>query len=70
MAIVGYTLLITLRDKSAAALYVGSILAAMGAFGMSPIKTSWFSNNFAGHMRKSVAIALLTSLGNIGGAIG
>ncbi|KAG2222936.1 hypothetical protein INT45_012914 [Circinella minor] len=70
LSVIGYTLLITLRDKSAAGLYIGSVLAAMGAFGMSPIKTSWFSNNFAGHTRKSVAIALITSIGNTGGAIG
>ena len=30
---------------------------------------SWFSNNFSGHTRRGVAIALITTIGNTSGAI-
>ncbi|KAI9477138.1 major facilitator superfamily domain-containing protein [Zychaea mexicana] len=70
LSIIGYTILITLRDKSPLILYIGTIFTAMGVFSISPLKTAWLSNNVVGHTRRSTAIALSTTLGNIGGAIG
>ncbi|KAI8148988.1 major facilitator superfamily domain-containing protein [Fennellomyces sp. T-0311] len=69
ISLVGYILLITLSDVSSVALYIGAIVATTGAFGIVPPMTSWFSNNFGGHTRRSVAIALITSFGNTSGAI-
>ncbi|KAI9497585.1 major facilitator superfamily domain-containing protein [Zychaea mexicana] len=68
-SLIGYVLMITLHSTSSVALYIGAIIGTMGAFGIIPPMTSWFSNNFGGHTRRNVAVALVTSFGNTSGAI-
>lgn len=67
---VGYILLVTLKDKGPVALYVSTCITATGVFGQIPAMLSWFSNNIGGHTKRGVATAIIVSLGNIGGAIG
>ncbi|GAA5812716.1 hypothetical protein MFLAVUS_006174 [Mucor flavus] len=66
----GYALLIGLKDKGPAGRYVASIITVVGVFGHVPPMLSWFTNNIGGHTKRGVAIALIISIGNIGGIIG
>lgn len=70
LAVLGYILLVTLKDRGPAALYVSAIIAVTGAFAESPPKTSWFSNNFGGHTKRAVSLAIIIAIGNVGGALG
>ncbi|KAG2222937.1 hypothetical protein INT45_012915 [Circinella minor] len=69
IALVGYILLIVLRDHPSEHLYAGAVIATAGTFGMMPAFVSWFGNNFGGHTRRNVAIAAIASVGNCGGII-
>lgn len=66
----GYALLIGLKDKGPAGRYVASIITVVGVFGHVPPMLSWFTNNIGGHTKRGVAIALIISIGNVGGIIG
>lgn len=69
LAMVGYILLITLKDRGNVALFIAAIITTMGAFSAAPPVASWFSNNFGGHTKKAIAIAIIISAGSVGGAI-
>ncbi|ORY97594.1 major facilitator superfamily domain-containing protein [Syncephalastrum racemosum] len=69
LAMIGYILLITLKDSGNVALFIAAIITTMGAFSAAPPVASWFSNNFGGHTKKAIAIAIIISAGSIGGAI-
>lgn len=64
---IGYVLLVTLKDKGSVAMYVAACITATGVFGPIAPMLSWFSNNFGGgHTKRAVATAIIVSLGNIG----
>ncbi|KAI9244474.1 major facilitator superfamily domain-containing protein [Phascolomyces articulosus] len=69
LSVIGYILLITLQGVSVVGQFIGAVIGTTGAFSLIPALTSWFSNNFGGHTRRSVAVALITSIGNTSGAI-
>ncbi|KAI8139133.1 major facilitator superfamily domain-containing protein [Fennellomyces sp. T-0311] len=69
LALIGYILLIVLRNNPSEHLYAGAIIATTGTFGMMPAFVSWFGNNYGGHTRRNVAIATIASIGNCGGII-
>ena len=69
IALVGYVLLIVLKDHPSEHLYAGAVIATAGTFGMMPAFVSWFGNNFGGHTRRNVAIATIASVGNCGGIV-
>ena len=69
LSAVGYILLITLKDQGVAGLYIGTILVASGIYAAYAPIASWFTNNFSGRTKRSVAIATINSIGNIGGII-
>ena len=69
IALVGYILLIVLKDHPSEHLYAGAVIATAGTFGMMPAFVSWFGNNFGGHTRRNVAIATIASVGNCGGIV-
>ncbi|KAI7881294.1 MFS general substrate transporter [Lichtheimia hyalospora FSU 10163] len=70
VGMVGYVLLVTLKDKGSVAMYVAACITATGVFGPIAPMLSWFSNNFGGQTKRGVATAIIVSLGNIGGAMG
>ncbi|CAO3665000.1 unnamed protein product [Umbelopsis vinacea] len=67
---IGYLLLILLKNKGPAAMYVASIITTTGVFSHIPAMLSWFTNNIGGHTKRGVATAIIISIGNVGGAIG
>ncbi|KAK9761837.1 hypothetical protein K7432_012961 [Basidiobolus ranarum] len=70
IGMIGYLLLIVLRHKGPAALYIAAIITTTGVFANAPSMLSWFTNNIGGHTKRGVASALIISFGNIGGALG
>ncbi|KAI7849057.1 major facilitator superfamily domain-containing protein [Circinella umbellata] len=68
-SVIGYILIIALSSVSDVGKYIGVVIATIGAFGLVAAMMSWFSNNFSGHTRRGVAIALITTIGNTSGAI-
>ncbi|KAI9274647.1 major facilitator superfamily domain-containing protein [Phascolomyces articulosus] len=65
----GFALLIVLKDHGTTALYISVILAVVGMQIFSACCTSWFSCNFAGRIKRNIAIALIMSFANFGGII-
>ncbi|KAK9764896.1 hypothetical protein K7432_007216 [Basidiobolus ranarum] len=70
VGMIGYLLLIVLKNRGSAALYVAAIITTTGVFANIPSMLSWFTNNIGGHTKRGVASALIISFGNIGGALG
>ncbi|KAI9490722.1 major facilitator superfamily domain-containing protein [Zychaea mexicana] len=69
LASMGYVLLVTLQDYGSVALYIAACITTTFAFATNPPIASWFSNNFGGETKRSVAIATVLTIGNSGGAI-
>ncbi|CAM0138532.1 hypothetical protein VKS41_007148 [Umbelopsis sp. WA50703] len=67
---IGYLLLIVLKTKGSAAMYVAACITTIGVFSHIPAMLSWFTNNIGGHTKRGVATAFIISIGNVGGAIG
>ncbi|KAH8552660.1 major facilitator superfamily domain-containing protein [Umbelopsis sp. PMI_123] len=67
---IGYLLLIVLKTKGSAAMYVAACITTTGVFAHIPAMLSWFTNNIGGHTKRGVATAFIISIGNVGGAIG
>ncbi|KAI9008886.1 major facilitator superfamily domain-containing protein [Phycomyces nitens] len=67
---IGYILLIVLKHKGSVAMYIAAIITTTGVFSHIPAMLSWFTNNIGGHTKRGTAVAIIISLGNIGGAIG
>lgn len=63
----GYGLL--LAHVNTAVDYFALFLASAGAYPLIPIIVAWGSNNCGGALKKSVATAIIVSLGNCGGII-
>jgi hypothetical protein len=69
VAVIGFTVL--RMTTTPAARYVGTFLAAMGAFPGIAITIAWNSNNIRGSpTKRAVGIALQSSAGSFGGVIG
>ncbi|KAI7848882.1 major facilitator superfamily domain-containing protein [Circinella umbellata] len=69
VATLGYILLIALKDQGVPGLYFATILVTTGMYAAYASFASWFTNNIAGRTKRSVAVALITSIGNVGGCI-
>ena len=69
LATLGYIFLITLKDQGVPGLYFATILVTTGMYAAYASFASWFTNNIAGRTKRSVAVALITSIGNVGGCI-
>ncbi|KAI7855578.1 major facilitator superfamily domain-containing protein [Circinella umbellata] len=69
IGMVGYILLITLREQGAAAKYVAATIACCGAFPLIPLSAAWNSNNTGGHTKRAVSIAFVAGVGNLGGIL-
>ncbi|KAI8145520.1 major facilitator superfamily domain-containing protein [Fennellomyces sp. T-0311] len=69
IGMIGYILLITLKDKGAAGLFVAATIACCGAFPLIPLTSVWNANNTGGHTKRAVAIAFGAAVGNAGGII-
>jgi hypothetical protein len=69
IAAMGFVILET--TTTPAARYIGTFLAAMGAFPGIAITIAWNSNNIRGSpTKRAVGIALQSSAGSFGGVIG
>lgn len=66
IGLIGYILLIALKDKGAVALYISACITTTGVFGHASTMLSWFTNNFGGHCKRAVASAIIISIGNVG----
>lgn len=64
---VGYTMLIATGKPGVN--YVGLFLAASGMYPLIPVVVSWGANNVGGSLKKSVATAIIVSVGNAGGVV-
>lgn len=64
---IGYTMLIVTGKP--AVNYLGLFLAASGMYPLIPVVVSWGVNNVGGSLKKSVATAIIVSVGNAGGVI-
>ncbi|CAN6663290.1 high-affinity nicotinic acid transporter [Trichomonascus vanleenenianus] len=65
---VGFIILLTVKTDNHAR-YAGCFLVAMGAYTSMPLIVCWTSQNFAGHLRRSVGTGFQIGFGNIGGII-
>lgn len=69
LSVVGFVVLYT--TQTPASRYLGTFLAAMGAFPGIAISIAWNSNNIRGSpTKRAVGIALQSSAGSFGGVIG
>ena len=66
---IGFVLLIVLKDHGTYALYIAVILANTGLGPINSTLSSWCSCNFGDRTKRSVVIAIVNALGNVGGAI-
>lgn len=69
IGVIGYLLLIVLKDKGIAGLYVGTILATIGAFAQLAPRAAWGSGCIGGHTKRAVGVAMISNIGNISGAL-
>ncbi|KAI9495156.1 major facilitator superfamily domain-containing protein [Zychaea mexicana] len=69
LSVVGYIMLIALQGDSLAGRYVATMLITTGAFSCYGSMGSWFTSNFAGRTKRSIAIATINCAGNLGGVI-
>ncbi|KAI9263336.1 major facilitator superfamily domain-containing protein [Phascolomyces articulosus] len=69
LASIGYVLLLTLQGYGSVATYIAAIITTTFAFATNPPMASFFSNNFGGETKRSVAYAIVLTIGNAGGAI-
>ncbi|KIM45557.1 hypothetical protein M413DRAFT_430226 [Hebeloma cylindrosporum] len=65
VSFVGYVVLFT--QESSTASYIGAILAAMGVFPCVPVTLAWVGSSSGGDTRRSVALAMVIDMGNLGG---
>lgn len=70
LGIIGYALLVALRNKGPVAMYIAACITTTGVFGHIPAMLSWFTTNIGGHTKRGVATAFIISIGNVGGIIG
>ncbi|KAI9248552.1 major facilitator superfamily domain-containing protein [Phascolomyces articulosus] len=70
-AMLGFILLMALNDdkKNLPGLYFAAILITTGSFSAYGAIGPWFTNNFSGRTKRSVAVAFITCVGNVGGVI-
>jgi FtsH-binding integral membrane protein len=69
VALLGFILMLTLHDRGKGALYVSICITCCGIFSALPLLLSWLTNNIDGHTKKSIAIAFVLALGQIGAII-
>ncbi|KAJ8660813.1 hypothetical protein O0I10_003456 [Lichtheimia ornata] len=69
IGVIGYLLLIVLKDKGIAGLYVGTILATIGSFAQLAPRAAWGSGCIGGHTKRAVGVAMISNIGNISGAL-
>ncbi|KAG2226073.1 hypothetical protein INT45_011690 [Circinella minor] len=67
--VLGYALLIGLKDKGTPPLYIAVILVTTGGIAVNTCVISWFVCNMAGRAKRSTATAILVTCGNIAGAL-
>ncbi|KAG6375167.1 major facilitator superfamily domain-containing protein [Boletus reticuloceps] len=65
VSLVGYIVLYTQKNPGAS--YVGTVLAAAGAFATVPVSLAWVGSNAGGDMKRGVVIATVIALANLGG---
>ncbi|KAI8086542.1 major facilitator superfamily domain-containing protein [Halteromyces radiatus] len=70
VGMIGYLLLVVLKDRGPVAMYIAAVITTTGVFSHIPSMLSWFTNNIGGHTKRGVASAFIISIGNVGGAIG
>ncbi|KAK9761586.1 hypothetical protein K7432_013417 [Basidiobolus ranarum] len=70
VGMIGYMLLILLKDQGATALYISAVITTIGVFANIPIMVSWHTNNIGGHTKRGIASALIIAFSNIGGGLG
>lgn len=70
LGVLGYALLVGLKDHGPAARYVAACITVTGVFSHIPAMLSWFTSNIGGHTKRGAAVAFIISIGNVGGAIG
>ncbi|KAI8140516.1 major facilitator superfamily domain-containing protein [Fennellomyces sp. T-0311] len=69
VGVIGYLLLIVLKDHNVATLYVSACIATIGSFAQVPPRAAWSTSNIGGQTKRAVGIAMISNLGNIGGAV-
>ncbi|KAI7857590.1 major facilitator superfamily domain-containing protein, partial [Circinella umbellata] len=69
ISVLGYALLIGLKDKGTLPLYIAVILVTMGGVAVSTCVISWLVCNMAGRAKRSTATAILVTCGNVSGAL-
>ncbi|CAE6446279.1 unnamed protein product [Rhizoctonia solani] len=67
IGLAGYIILVTSRN--AALSYFAVYLAASGIYPLIPNTIAWMSNNVEGSYKRSVAIGMIISFGNLNGAV-
>ncbi|CUA74713.1 putative transporter C1002,16c [Schizosaccharomyces pombe 972h-] [Rhizoctonia solani] len=67
IGIAGYIILITSRNPALS--YFAVYLAASGIYPLIPNTIAWMSNNVEGSYKRSVALGMIISFGNLNGAV-
>ncbi|KAJ3279386.1 hypothetical protein HK104_001509 [Borealophlyctis nickersoniae] len=69
IAVVGFTVLVASDYTNRSAKYGGAIIATSGVFASIPIVFGWLSNNLRTSTTAATAIALVSSVGNLGSVV-
>ena len=64
---VGYVILLAQKSVSVSIRYFAVYLITIGGYITQPLIIGWLSNNMGGHYKRSVATAILVSVGNTSG---
>ncbi|KAJ7477005.1 MFS general substrate transporter [Mycena galericulata] len=65
LGIIGYAIWFTTRSATAG--YVAAFLACSGTFGNTALVLAWAGSNTGGDLKRSVVLAMVIGLGNLGG---
>jgi hypothetical protein len=63
VGMIGYMLLVVLKDRGPSVMFVAAIITTTGVFAHIPAMLSWFTNNIGGHTKRGVASAFIISIG-------
>lgn len=69
LGIVGYAILLNLKDVSVGVRYMAAFFITMGGFIAQPVTLAWLSNQMGGHYKRSIGSAIQIGFGNLGGIV-
>ncbi|CAF3389235.1 unnamed protein product [Rotaria socialis] len=69
LGLLGFILMITLEERGKLVMYVSVCIACCGTFSALSILWSWLTNNVGGNTKRTVAVGMMSGIGQIGAII-